>query len=164
MQIKEIPYARIADKSRNVKRTVFAALFVSLTGCDFSDSFSSGTSPTPITDSGGASEIAPGSTAQNPQSGVSGSAPPNPAFTEETEAQSQSLGAATNAAGPNQRFGDRFWAELAQDYPPFTPEPDTGFANGNDQPELVGQWEPLVDWPLIASGAVLTKSVTAVCC
>ena len=51
------------------------------------------------------------------------------------------------------RFGDRYWAELAQDFAPFVPEPDIGAANGDQDRDIFGEWEPVVDWPLIAAGA-----------
>ena len=51
------------------------------------------------------------------------------------------------------RFGDRYWAELAQDFPPFIPEPDVGAANGDEDRDILGEWAAVVDWPLIAAGA-----------
>jgi len=70
------------------------------------------------------------------------------------EADAAGLVGSVNAAFVQPfRFGDRYWAQLAQDYAPFVPEPDVGAANGDEDRDIFGEWAPVVDWPLIAAGA-----------
>jgi len=49
--------------------------------------------------------------------------------------------------------GDDYWAELAQSYEPVEKPPRLGAAYGPTDWINVGNWEPVFDWPLIATGA-----------
>jgi len=52
-----------------------------------------------------------------------------------------------------ERFGDRYWAELAQSFEPFVAPPELGFAHPADANIELGRWGELVNWPQIATGA-----------
>jgi hypothetical protein len=58
-----------------------------------------------------------------------------------------------NSTQSEPQFGDRYWATLAQDYEPFEPDLDLGFATDPALRGQLGSWGPVTDWPLIATGA-----------
>ena len=58
-----------------------------------------------------------------------------------------------DAPGVDQTFADAFWAELAQDYEAFVPEPTLGAAQAPEDFINEGRWGPLIEWPEIATGA-----------
>jgi len=57
---------------------------------------------------------------------------------------------ATSALDP---FGDVYWAELAQEFEEFVPEPGIGAAIDADDRINKGRWGELIEWPEIAVGA-----------
>ena len=50
-------------------------------------------------------------------------------------------------------FNDAYYAELAQSYEPFVPDPLIGAAQGPEDYVVQGRWSEVVDWPEIATGA-----------
>lgn len=60
---------------------------------------------------------------------------------------------AQSSLGSEEAFGDEYWAELAQEYEEFVPEP--GFSAAVDPEDYVslGLWGELIEWPEIAVGA-----------
>ena len=67
------------------------------------------------------------------------------------DSDSSFVSAQTPAA--EQGFGDLFWAEQAQNFEPFVPDPDALAANGPETFSQLGRWGDVMDWPLIATGA-----------
>ena len=65
------------------------------------------------------------------------------------DSQSANGGDAATAEG----FGDEYWAELAQSYPAYVPEPGLGAAHGPEDNIVLGRWGDVIDFPLIATGA-----------
>jgi len=53
----------------------------------------------------------------------------------------------------SQQYGDLFWAEQAQSFEAFVPEPGIGAAYAEEDWIDVGRWGPIIDWPQIAVGA-----------
>jgi len=51
------------------------------------------------------------------------------------------------------QYGDAYWAELAQSYPAYVPEPGLGAAHGPEDNIVLGRWGEVLDWPVIATGA-----------
>lgn len=64
-------------------------------------------------------------------------------------------GCVSNDAGipDEQRFGDEYWARLAQNFEPFVPEPGIGAAISETDWIELGRWGPVINWPQIAVGA-----------
>lgn len=68
--------------------------------------------------------------------------------------QAANIGEASAAESAfNEGFGDEFWAELAQSYPAYVPEPGLGSAHGPEDNIVLGRWSDVIDFPLIATGA-----------
>jgi len=58
-----------------------------------------------------------------------------------------------NLDAENITYGDAYWAELAQEYEAFVPEPGIGAAIEATDWISTGKWGELIDWPEIAVGA-----------
>ena len=58
-----------------------------------------------------------------------------------------------DATGALDPFGDVYWAELAQEFEEFVPEPGIGAAIDADDRINKGRWGELIEWPEIAVGA-----------
>lgn len=56
-------------------------------------------------------------------------------------------------AEETEQFGDLYWAEQAQEFDEFVPEPGIGALVPADQLVNKGRWGDLIDWPEIAVGA-----------
>ena len=67
---------------------------------------------------------------------------------------SQGLVTNNNSEIPeDERFGDEYWAELAQTYPAFVRPPDIGAAHDASENINLGRWGDVIEWPQIAAGA-----------
>ena len=67
---------------------------------------------------------------------------------------SQSLVTNNNAEDlEDARFGDEYWAELAQNFPAFVRPPEFAAAHDASENINLGRWGDVIDWPEIATGA-----------